>query len=498
MKIFVAGIATETNTFAPAPTALEAFGGEAMFAVSDDGKPADEFGMGVNNPFVEVLNELATPYGHEVVAGLNVFAQPSGATVRADYERMRDHILGQLTAAMPVGAVILPLHGAMVAEGYPDCEGDLIARVRAIVGPAVPIGVELDLHCHFTELMREQADIIIAYKEYPHTDVIDRFRELWKLTVDCAEGRIKPVTAVHDLRMVSFWHTTREPMMSFVRRMMALEGKDGILSISFGHGFPYGDTVDNGAKIWVISDAAQDPGGMRAGALARQLGQEVRDMRYQTLSTFSTIDDAIDRIIASPSEKPVLIADGADNAGGGAASDSNFILQRLLDRGVGNVAIGPYWDLGAIQICKEAGVGSVFDLRLGGKCGPASGNPVDIRVTVRAIAEEHLQSALGFVMQCGPSVWVSTDDGIDIVLISIRQQGYATDLFTNLGIDLSAKRGIVVKSSQHFYGQFAPLACETLYVDTPGLLRNDLENLPFVNRDLNYWPRVDNPWGDTN
>jgi microcystin degradation protein MlrC len=217
-------------------------------------------------------------------------------------------------------------------------------------------------------------------------------------------------------------------------------------------------------------------------------------MRHQTRPDQLHVDTAIDRMLAAPAGKPVILADGADNSGGGAASDSTFILRRLIERGIGNVAIGAVWDLGAIHICREAGVGAMVDLRVGGKCGPASGDPVDIRVRVRAIDPKHQQSALGFVMGCGPSVWVSTDDGIDIVLISVRQQAYATDIFTGLGVDLASKRGIVVKSSQHFYDQFAPLASGVLYVDTPGLIRNDLENLPFVHRDLNFWPRVEDPW----
>lgn len=491
MKIFCGAIATETNTFAPAPTGLVAFGGEAMFEADRD----EQVGT-LSDPYSACLAELSAAEDHEIIMGLNVFAQPSGATVRVAYERMRDHLLAQLQAAMPVDAVLLPLHGAMVAEGYDDCEGDIIARVRQIVGPDCAIGVELDLHCHFTELMREQADVIIAYKEYPHTDVIDRFRELWRLTLDTAAGKIRPITAVHDLRMVSFWHTTREPMQSFVQQMKDLEGQDGILSVSFGHGFPYGDVVDSGARIWVVSDANSDPDGVRAGEIARTLGQCVWEMRDQTRPVVMTIDAAIDHMIALAADKPVIMADGADNSGGGAASDSSFILARLIERGIGNAAIGPFWDLGAIAVCREAGEGARIRLRVAGKCGPASGDPVDLSVTVRAIHEDHTQSALGFVMKCGPSVWVSTDDGIDLVLISYRQQAYATDLFTNLGIDLTAKQAIVVKSSQHFYDQFAPLSAAVLYVDTPGLIRNDFENLDYRHRSLNYWPRVSDPWAD--
>jgi microcystin degradation protein MlrC len=167
----------------------------------------------------------------------------------------------------------------------------------------------------------------------------------------------------------------------------------------------------------------------------------------------------------------------------------------LVERKIGNVALGAFWDLGAIQICRDAGVGAKLDLRIGGKCGPASGAPVDLRVTVRAVVLEHRQSVLGYPpAHCGPSVWVSTDDGIDLIFISTRQQVYGTDIFTGLGVVLSAKHAIVVKSSQHFYAEFAPLACEVQYVETPGLLRTDFENMPYKNRDMNYWPRVANPW----
>lgn len=478
MKIFVATISTETNTFAMAPTGYGAFD-------IDRGEQTETSGMRAQ------LLQWGAQEGYELAFGLVAFAQPDGPTVRGAWVALRDELLGQLRAAMPVQAVILPLHGAMVAEGVDDCEGELISLVRGIVGPTVPIGVELDLHCHFTETMRQQADVIVAYKEYPHTDVLERLQEVWRLTVDTANGKIRPVTAVYDCRMVNFWHTTREPMISFVKRMQALEGHDGVLSVSFGHGFPYGDVPEAGAKLWVVTDGDLP----KAQVLAELLGREIWAMREATQTRPLTIAQALDRLQAAPPGAPVVLADMADNPGGGASCDSTFILQALLERGIGNVAFGPIWDLGAIQICRDAGVGSKIRLRVGGKCGPASGQPVDLSVTVRAIELEHRQSVPDFpAFPCGPSVWVSSDEGIDLVLITRRQQAYATDLFTGLGIDLASKRGIVVKSTQHFHAAFAPLAQEVLYVDSPGLLRVDFENIPYQRRDLNYWPRVDNPW----
>jgi len=379
----------------------------------------------------------------------------------------------------------------MVAEGYDDCEGDLLERVRAIVGPRVAVGVELDLHCHFTERMQRCADVIVAMKEYPHTDVLDRLAEAWRLTLDTAAGRIRPVTAVADCRMVGVWHTTREPMAGFVRRMQALEGQGSVLSVSFGHGFPFGDVPEAGAKVWVVTDADLP----RAQALADELARELWAMREETRNVPLALAQALDRLQSAPPGKPLVLADVADNAGGGASADSTFFLSALLERGIGNVALGPIWDLGAIQICREAGVGSALTLRVGGKCGPTSGHPVDLEVTIRAFQEHHIQTwPKVTTFNCGPSVWLQTADGIDLVLTSVRQQAVGTDLFTGLGIDLAAKRAIVVKSTQHFHAAFAPLAQEVLYVDTPGLLRSDFEHMDYRRRSLNYWPRVQDPW----
>ncbi len=474
MKIHIAGVATETNTFAMAPTGLSAWEVD-----HGEGRTAEA------QLWHEAGRRLAARDRHEVHFGLLAAAQPAGTTVQSAYETLREELLQRLQAAMPVDAVLLVLHGAMVAESYPDCEGDLIERVRALVGPEVAIGVELDLHCHFTERMRRHADILIAYKEYPHTDMVERFEELWALTLATAQGRVRPVTAVHDCRMVGFWHTTREPMKSFVARMKALEARPGVLSVSFGHGFPWGDVPEAGAKVWVVTDGDE----ALASRLAQELGQELWDLREQTAARLSTVDQAMDRLAAHSGGRPLVLADSADNAGGGAGSDSTFILRALVQRGIGQVALAPFWDLGAIQVCAEAGVGARLDLRVGGKLGPLSGDPVDLHVTVRAILDSHSQSGLGgHPAPCGRSAWVSTDDGLDIVLISRRQQAIGTELFTGLGIDLTARRGIVVKSSQHFHAAYAPLASEVLYVQSPGLLNTDFANIPYRHRSLDYWP----------
>lgn len=485
MRVFIAGLVTETNTFSPLPTGWAGFEEGGLFR-------GDATRHGPRH-FTAPLHEwrrLAEADGHHVAEGTMAAAQPAGITLRAVYESLRDAIVADLQAAMPVDVVLLNLHGAMVADGYHDCEGDLLARLRAVAGPAVVIGAELDLHCHTTHAKLENADVLIAYKHYPHIDILDRAGELYRICLATAAGYLRPTTAVHDCRMISVWHTTREPMASFVRRMQALEGKDGILSINFGHGFALGDVPDVGAKIWVVTD--NDPA--KATALAAALAREVFDMRHQTQARYCTIDAALDHAL-SATGKPVVLADVTDNAGAGAASDSTFILRRLLERGIVNVASGLYWDPVAVRICCDAGVGARLKLRIGGKLGPRSGDPVDAMVTVRAIKEDHYQTSMaGQQVSLGIAAHVETD-GIDLVLCTVRCQTFNPDAFAGLGIDLASKKIVVVKSSQHFHRGFAPIAADIVYVRTDGALDYNGLICPYTKRGESYWPRVADPFG---
>lgn len=492
MKFFIAQLATETNTFAATPTGRGGFEECGIYRGDASVKSPDSTGA-----VMLALRTMMEADGHEVAEGLCALAEPSGRTVRAVYEALRGQLLEDLRAAMPVDAVQLMLHGAMVADGYDDCEGDILARVREIVGPGVPVGAELDLHCHFTELMRTSADVIIAFKEYPHTDIVERGRELYRILADAHAGRVRPVTAVFDCKMVGTWQTTREPMRGFVKRMQSFEGRDGVLSVSLGHGFPWGDVRDSGARLWVVTD--DDPA--LAAGLAEQLAHEFWELRESASAPVLQLDAALDRALelSGPMEGgPVVLADMADNPGGGAPGDATFILRRLFERGIGNVAIGAFWDLGAIQICKDAGAGATMDLRLGGKCGPSSGQPLDLRVTVRAVLEGHSQSAaaIGGRAPLGTCVWIEAPNGVHILLASVRGQVFAPDAFTGLGMRLDDKKLVVVKSAIHFNAEFAPIARAVLYASTPGAIAPDFASLPYQVRNLDYWPRVAYPHAD--
>jgi microcystin degradation protein MlrC len=341
--------------------------------------------------------------------------------------------------------------------------------------------------------MRTAANAIITFKEYPHDDIGARAAELYRLSLRTARGEAWPVMAYYDCRMINMWRTSLQPMRDFVERMQALEGRDGILSVSFSHGFPWGDVEDVGAKVLVIADGDLP----KAEALARRLVQELWEMRERTATQHDTVDGAIDFGLAH-SNGPVVLADVADNAGGGAPSDNTVILRRLAERGVKNAAIGCFWDPQAVRFCFEAGEGASLPLRIGGKCGPASGDPVDLRVTVRELLKDHTQHGLsGGRASFGPSAWVSAD-GIDIVLVSSRQQTFAPDAFTGLGITLDDKRIVVVKSTQHFHAAFAPIASRIRYVAAAGAIPPEFDKTHYTERTQPYWPRVSDQFRLTN
>ncbi|MGH6959662.1 MAG: M81 family metallopeptidase, partial [Dongiaceae bacterium] len=403
-------------------------------------------------------------HGGTLIAGPISFAMPAGPTVRRVYEMLRDEVLTALRAALPVSAVAYSLHGAMIAEGYDDCEGDLLARTRTIVGPDVAIGALLDPHCHLSPQMIESADCIVIFKEYPHIDFAERGAELVQLLVRTARREIKPHLAVHDCGMIDMFHTTREPMQSFVTQMKRLEGDDGVLSVSAAHGFPWGDVADMGTKMLVLTD-----GRPRRGAhLAAELSTQLVAMRGRARQEPVPLDEALDRAGAATAW-PVVIADTGDNAGGGAPSDSTFVLQALLNRGFESAAIGPLWDPIAAGVAMDAGEGATVNLRVGGKMGPSSGQPLDLRVTVGRICRDALQTYGSSKEPLGDCVALKVQ-GVDIVINTLRTQAFGPERFSNVGIDPAGRRILVVKSSHHFHAGFAPLAASVLYLSGPGAL----------------------------
>lgn len=483
MKLFMACLVTETNSFSPLPTGMLSFEEGGLFHGDGTAQPLQYWSAPMN-----IWKELAEAQGYDLTEGLTAIAQPAGTTVRATFEALRDEILDNLRAAMPVDIVLLSLHGGMIADGYDDCEGELIARCRDIVGDKVVIGGLLDPHSHLTDTMMTQATLLVPFKEYPHVDAPARARDLFTLAVDAALGRTRPVMRDHDCRIICALHTPYPPMRGFVDAMSAREGRDGVLHVGLIHGFPWGDHPRTGARSLVITDGNAD----QARRLAQEVAADLWAIHYGLDRPHPGIEAALDRAMAHPAG-PIVLADVADNAGGGAPGDATFLLRAIRARGITNAVVGIFWDPMAMRIFREAGEGATLNVRLGGKYGPMSGDPLDLRVTVKRLAADLTQRFGDLPIPLGHMAWLDCD-GIDIVVNDLRTQTFHPEAYTGLGIELGSKKLVCVKSSNHFHAGFAPIAAEVIQVATPGSITPDYARIPYTRRAPDYWPRIKDPF----
>ncbi|WP_337843313.1 M81 family metallopeptidase [Rheinheimera sp.] len=487
MRIFTASLATETNTFSPMYTDLQSFY-QSFYAAPGEHPATPTL---CSAPLVACRDYAALhPTEVTLIEGTCTWAEPGGLLNRAAYEQLRDEILLQLQAALPVDLVMLGLHGAMVAQGYDDCEGDLLQRVRLLVGPTAIVAATLDPHSHLTALRQQQADLLIAFKEFPHLDFMQRAEELLQLAVRAVKGEIRPVMNSFDCRMIDVFPTSHEPMKSFVHKLMQLEQQAPVLSVSVIHGFMAGDVPDMGAKLLVITDNAPELG----AALAQELGLELFSFRGRTLPQFYTIPDALQHLHdQSVQAGPVVLADVWDNPGGGVAGDGTLILHELIRQQVSGVAVGTLWDPMAVRLCQAAGEGADIELRFGGKSCASAGDPVDKRVKVVRLKQNAQQEFAGSLVPMGDCALIRFD-GIDLILNSNRCQSFDPSLFRALGLDPLSYRVLLIKSTNHFYQGFVGIAGKIIYVDAGAPYPSNPVTNQYHKLQRPVWPRHPAPF----
>ena len=494
MKIYAACICTESNTFSPLPTGYDDFNIARASDIASGKRDINTL-----DPF-SVWQKKTEAQGHEWVFGLYALAQPTGKTVRHAYESMREELLEHLRTQNDIDVVLLLLHGAMVADGYDDCEGDVLEQVRAVVGPQTIVAVELDLHCHLTEAMRRHADIMIAFKEYPHVDINARAEEVFDLAIAASEQNIQPRMAYFDLQMMGMYPTTTPVMRQIIDDMCRAEQQPGVLSVSFGHGFPFGDVPEAGGKVLVVTDNDET----LAQQVAEDIGMKIYRQRAKIGFKPETMENAfalaLKQIQQGDGQGPVVIADQADNAGGGAPADATYALRWMLDNNITNAGIAIMCDPEVVKFASIAGVGGKLPVRLGGKLCPQSGDPLDLTVEVLAIQKDYQHR---FPQQDGkPWLWPAGDivalrtEGIDIIVSSIRCQCFSPCIFADLGIDVRDKDLLVIKSVQHFYAGFEPVARDIIYMAADGAVPTIMQKVHYQTLDIsNMYPWVEDPYG---
>lgn len=470
MRVFLAGVSHETSAFSPIPTNRRSFADWQLWRPADGPPPdtVDLLGYG------EVLR-LGTAAGCTMLPSLYGMAMPSAPMSRAEWEALKREVLADLEAALPVDGVFLFLHGAQSASEVDDCEGDLVAAIRQRVGDA-PIAVELDLHGNISHRLLSNATLVFACKEYPHVDFVEEARRGFEALHDTVRGKVMPTIAAAKVPAFGVYPTMVDPMRSLVARLRKLEESGEVLFASVLHGFYGSDNPDTGASVIVVTDADQ----AKATRLCSSLADEALEVMCRMPQGGMDIEAAID-LIQNARDLPVVLADTGDNPGAGAGGDSTFLLRRLLERGVENVAIGMMWDPVAVDIAHLAGVGAELDMRIGGRLGTRSGVPLDLRVRVTSIKSDVRQALFGgdvVNQELGKSAAVRVN-GIDIVLNSVRQQVMSTHCFLGHGIDPAKLRAVVVKSAQHFYASFSPVAGVIAYCKSPGAASMDFSHLQY-------------------
>ena len=444
---------------------------------------SDEFLRGAWNRALKPLQLR----GFEIFGGFSATAEPSGTMPREVYEALRDQLLEEIRASLPLDIAVLWLHGASVADGYEDCEGDILRRVRELVGAEAAVGAVLDPHCHISDDMMRYSDILIAYKEYPHVDAADRVSELVEKLLAIRDRHIHPVSAVCDCRMLSLYFTDQEPMRSFVDEMIGFEQRGDAVSISLAHGFPWADVPDVGTKVLVYANASRE----KAASIARTLGDRLFALRGKTFTRPVLARDAIRDALRVTGRS--VLADIADNPGGGAGGDSTFLLRELLTQSVDDFAFGSIYDPSAVKAAMEVEIGAKVKLSVGGKISAKSGQPLDIEgVVVSLHIDYHAPMFPGLGEQAyGDAAVLRLGRNIDLVLTSLRAQVFARGFFDGLKVDLNQKQLIVVKSMHHFNQGFLDIADHTFYVETLGTVSTNFKALDYKRAKRPIWPLED-------
>lgn len=480
MHILVAGFQHETNTFAPSKAAYENF-------VRGEGFPAMVRGQDmlalreVNIPAGGFINAVLAD-GHTVSTVIWAGASPSAHVTRDAYER----IAGEIVDAARAGgydAIYLDLHGAMVAEHLDDGEGELLARVRAVAGPDLPVVASLDLHANVTAQMLQEADGLAAFRTYPHVDMADTGEHTARLlAARLAAGNawVRAERRLPFLIPINGMCTLLQPSQGVYEELERLEKTPGVASISFAPGFPAADFPECGPVVWAYgTDAAA------VERVTEALYQRVLALEPQWSPDFLAPADAVKRAqaLAAGASRPVVIADTQDNPGAGGDANTTGMLRALVEADAQNAALGLLCDPEAVRQATAAGVGNTVRLRLGGQSGVAGDAPFEGEFVVETLSP-------GKLRYDGPMMHGMDVDleavaglrlgGVRVVVSATKTQMLDRNLFRVGGVQPEEMAILVVKSSVHFRADFQPIAHEVLVAKAPGPMQADPADLPWT------------------
>lgn len=477
--VLTAEFSHESNTFSRCPADYAAFEDRG---ISLGDKAVAERGE-ANTPIAGFL-DVGRPAGWRVIHAISAAAQPSGPVTRDAYDRIAGVIVEAAKAhAGSIDGVLLGLHGAMVTEFCEDGEGELLERLRAVLGRDVPIGITLDPHANVTRKMTELADIVVSYKTYPHVDVRETARLAAGIMRRTLAGEIKPVTLRIDrpmLEEVNGGRTDIGPMVERIAKAKAYEKEAEVFAVSVNGGFGNADIEEVGPTILVTCQGDFE----RHRAFAEGLAEDIWQRRFEKITPFLSVEEAVAEASAyAGTSGPLIIADYADNPGGGGYGDATGLLGAMIAADLKDACFGPIVDPETAAVLRRAEPGATVSVQLGGKVDPAiGGGPLALTGTVVSVSDGAYVGdgpmMGGLHASWGPCAVLRVGD-IEILVTTIRAQMNDLQQFRAFGIDPAAKRVVGLKSMQHFRAAFEPIAGKVIVCDCGALCTPDLTKLPY-------------------
>ena len=476
MRIAIAEFKQETNTFVPFTTTVKTFEEQYLYRGEELLTAFGKARLEVPGALDAIREAGATP-----VPLLATMAMASGTVERASFEILLGEILQRLRDAGPVDGVYLALHGAMILEDEPDAEAEIVRRVRAQVGPGVPIAVSLDLHGHITAAMLQPDVAYIGYREFPHIDMYETGYRTAKLLVDWVNGKVRPVMALSKRHMVvspDSARTTAPPLADIVAEGRAMEARGEVLHVSLFPVQPWIDTPDLGFAALVCAESKG-----AAQKAADRLAKMAWDRRAEFEPVLTPLPDIIR--IALSSEGLTVASDSGDTPSGGAAADSTAVLEALLKAGADKaerISICTICDAEAAAEAARAGVGQTVTLRVGHKRS-GLGEPLTVTGRVRTISDGTYvltgPGANGMVGEMGLTV-VLQIGSIRLNLRSIPHFEWDPAIHTSVGLDPARAALVFVRSPAHFRASYTPMAARIFIADTPGPTSANMRRIPYT------------------
>lgn len=489
MIVYACGFSHESHSFSTRLTGIEDFAGATPGSIDADADLIESRSIegGILSAARDFDWELSFPFFAHAI--------PSGPVTTEAFSIIADRLIAGLKELGKVDGVILPLHGSMFVVDYPDSEGEIVQRVRALVGPEVPIAVLLDLHANVSDRMVAHANIVTSYRTTPHTDHWETAHRAATLLDRTMRGEIRPHAAVARLPMMAGLDMGRTidpegPMCRLLEVARGIERDDPrILDISLNAGFYYGDVEEAGPSVIVVGDGA-DAG---QDTVAQRLIREAWPTRDFVSITHLPVAEAVAKAVGAPAGVgPVILADYTDGMMGGGYGDGTALLAELLRIDPAGTVVGPIFDPVSVGVARDAGVGATVALTIGGRQDPTyGGGPISVAAEIvrlsNGIYRRKGAYATGTIGHMGDCALVRVGQ-VSILLVSLLCQPEDREQYRIVGVDPERTTIMAMKGINHFRADFEAIAREIVFVDSGGLVSVDFTRFPFRNVRRPIWP----------